>query len=411
MKNIKIIFAIFIICSVQILAQGGSNYSIFGIGDIHNNIGARYEAMGGTSIAVPSIYNINTKNPALWTYVQNTRIQAGYNYNLRHIEQGDNKMYQSNASVNQFLGIFAIDTAKGISASFGILPYSSVNYYIKKNERIKNANFDIYGESMYEGSGGVSQAYLGAAANIFRNLKVGLSVSAFFGKLNQNINTIFYDYINQTLINRRSTIVRGSSLKAGIIFEPVKNLLIGAVYDKTLAFHNEIEVFYDGSYNYVKNDSTYSMFYDYKLPDVFGAGVSYQINNYLIAADFSMQDFTNFGLNKTNKFEYRNSYNASIGLSRIGEGGFRKTIFDKTTYNLGMGYRQLYYKVFGQDINEYYGSVGFDVPVSYYFWLNTGFTFGVRGVNTNGAIKETFGRLNVNISLGETWFRPYKEEY
>lgn len=410
MRKQYLIIALFVLTNIQIFAQGGSNYSIFGVGDIHNNLSARYEAIGGTSIAIPSIYAINLKNPAQWANVQNTRIQAGYNYNLRNIEQGSYNMYQSNASVNQILGIFAIDTSKGIAASFGIVPYSSINYLVKKHEIIKNNNFDIAGESLYQGSGGISQVFLGLSSDIFKWLKVGLSFSSYFGKSNQSINTVFYDYVNQNQINRKSTINRGFSLKGGLVVEPIKNLYFGLIYDKVLSTKNETEIYFDGTYNYVKNDSTYSYSIDAKLPDTYGIGIGYQLNEYIFGADLTMQDFSNFILNKNDKFEYRNSFTASAGISRIGSGGFRKTFFDKVTYNLGIGYKQLYYKVLGQDINEYYGSVGIDIPVSNYFWINSAFTFGVRGVTANNAIKETFGRLNINVSIGETWFRPFSDE-
>ncbi len=410
MRKINLIIAFFILANIQLFAQGGSNYSIFGVGDIQNSHSARFEAIGGTSIAIPSPYAINLKNPAQWANVMTTRIQAGYNYNLRNIEQGIDNMYQSNAAVNQIMGIFAIDTSKGIAASFGVVPYSSVNYLVKKHERISDNNFDIAGESLYQGSGGISQAFLGLSTKIFNWFKVGLSFSTFFGKSNQSINTVFYDYINQNQINRKSTINRGFLLKGGLVLEPIKNLYFGFIYDKVLSTKSETEIYFDGTYNYVTNDSTHSYTLDAKLPDSYGVGIGYQLNEYIFGADFTMQDFSNFTLNKNDKFEYRNSFNASAGISRIGQGGFRKTFFDKVTYNLGVGYKQLYYKVFGQDINEYYGSFGLDIPVSNYFWINTAFTFGVRGVNENNAIKETFGRLNVNLSIGETWFKPFSDE-
>ena len=411
MRKTIIIFALFVASIAHSFAQGGSNYSIFGIGDIQQSVVARYESLAGTSIAIPSEYAINPRNPALWANVKNTRIQAGYNYNLRHIEQGLGTMFQSNATVNHILGIFSIDTSLGLSAAFGILPYSSVNYLIKKQERIFNEDFNIYGESTYEGNGGVSQGFLGASVKPLNWLQLGLSINTFFGRLNQNINTIFFDYKNQNQTNRRSTIIRGNSVKAGMTLQPFNNFNIGLFYDKVLNYRNEIEIAFDGSDNYVKNDTSYSQFYEHKLPDTYGVGVSYQMDNYLIGADISMQDFTNFQLNKTDRFVYTNSYSASLGLSRIGQGGFRRNIFDKTTYNFGLGYKQLYYKVFGQDIKEYYASVGFDVPVTPVFWINSAFTFGVRGVNQNNAIKETFFKLNVNLSIGETWFQRFIEEY
>lgn len=412
MRKIAVILALFANFSLM-FAQGGSNYSVFGIGDIHTNLVARYESVGGTSIAFPSNYAINTRNPAMWADVQTTRIQAGYNYNLRQVLDANEDVIQSNASANHIMGLLAIDTAKGISVSFGIMPYSSVNYLVKKLEFIDTDGFNIRGESKYQGAGGVSQAYLGVSYSPFDFVKLGFSAAGFFGNLYQNISTVFYDYVNQNQVNRRSTIIRGSLLKSGVVLSPFKNFNLGFYYDVMPSYRNEVQIFFDGTdeKNYVKNDSTRIEFVNTKLPDAFGVGFSYQYNNLVFGGDFSMQDFTNFELNKTDRFDYTNSFSASVGFSRLGVGGFRKTIFDKTTYNIGAGMKKLYYKVFGEDINEYYVSVGADIPVAGNFMINSSFTFGKRGLVKGQLLQENFFKLNMSFSLGETWFQRFKDDY
>ncbi len=410
MKLLKLLTA-FVCLSSLALAQGGSNYSMYGIGDIYNNLGARYEGMGGVGIAIPSATAINLKNPAMWSFVETTRIQAGYHYNQRHLESGEYKLNQSNASVNQVLTIFSIDTAKGISVSFGILPYSSVNYYIKKVNEIKNDEFDYYSESLYQGSGGVSTAYIGGTSKITDNFRLGLQANVFFGTMKHHIRTLSYDGINQEQISQRSEIISGSALRAGLFYEPIKNLYVGAFYEKNLKFKTETEIFYDGQLNSVKNDSTYSLFYDLEFPDSYGLGLAYQTGKFLFGGELSVQDFSNFKLDKNAQVKYKNSMSMALGCSRLGSTGLRANFLDKITYNFGVGYKQLYYNVNNQDINEYYGSIGFDIPVVGTTLINSAFTFGVRGKNSGNNISETFFRMNINLSLGETWFKPFKQEY
>ena len=82
----------------------------------------------------------------------------------------------------------------------------------------------------------------------------------------------------------------------------------------------------------------------------------------------------------------------ALGCSRLGNTSARAEFFDKITYNFGVGYKQLYYNVNNTDVNEYYGSLGFDIPVVGTTLINTAFTFGVRGENSGKNISETFSQ-------------------
>lgn len=402
-------FAMFAVAPA--FAQGGSNYSMYGIGDIHNNLSARYEGMGGVSIAVPSEYGINLKNPAMWSFVETTRIQAGYHYNQRRAEYGDDLIDQSNAGVNQILGLFAIDSARGIAVSFGVLPYSSINYYIQKNDQYIDDQFDFYGESIYTGSGGITEGYIGLSSEITNNFRLGLQADIFFGTMSQATRTLFYDGINQEQTNDRDDQVSGSGLKFGFSYEPVKNLFVGAYYEKILKLNIDSKISYDGQLNSVTNDSTYTRKYELDLPDSYGVGIALKTGKFLIAADYSCQDFSNFKNEANSLAEFKNSQTLAVGLSRFGSKSYRADFFDKITYNFGLGYKQLYYSVKGEDINEIFASVGFDWNTVGSMMVNLAFTGGIRGKNSDGLLKETFLRMNVNISLGETWFKPFKPDY
>lgn len=90
---IRVIFCI--LCSAflsnQVIQaqQGGSNYSIFGIGDIRQSMGAYYDGLGGTQYAVPSFHAVNIANPAMWSESKLTRLQIGFRFTQTAIEQQD----------------------------------------------------------------------------------------------------------------------------------------------------------------------------------------------------------------------------------------------------------------------------------------------------------------------------------
>lgn len=408
----KIIFIILLLTVFsELYSQGGSNYSNYGLGDIHYNLGARYEAMGGVSTAIPSVYAINLKNPALWSEVLSTRLQAGYTFNQRMIENSNNdKLYQNNATINQILAIFSIDTAKGISASFGLLPFSSVNYMVNTKAEYNENGYEVNIINEHQGSGGVSTAYLGAAWRVLPNLSIGLSGNVYFGNIEKKVNSyIEGTYSYEPIFVKRDN-AKGSGLKYGIFYQPIENLYLGFSFEQILNFDFERSIDYVNSY-YGSIDSTDTYTIEAKMPNTFNVGIGYRTGMFLFGAEYSNSDFSNFNFEGAGNVKFKNSSTLALGMSRFGNSSYRATFFDRLTYNFGFGYKQLYYQVNGQDINEIYGSFGFDIPVSGLAMINSAFTIGVRGTTDNSLLKETFGRMNINISLGEIWFKPFKIDY
>lgn len=412
MKILKYILSIVILSNIA-FAQGGSNYSMYGVGDVYDNLGASYEAMGGIGIAVPSATSINLKNPAMWSFVKSTRLQVGYHFNQRIITDSiDNVLYQNNGGVNEILGIFALDTSKGLSISFGLVPYSSVNYMINKNLSIPFGE-DTYqnGITEYRGSGGVSTIYLGGSVGLFDWLKIGVAGNAFLGKITHSIqNKMENDYAYDDNIYSRVDNIRGGSIKAGLFIEPIENLYIGFSMDKVFESRTtttETYLYYNDSLP----DVSYKNYSDINLPDVYSFGLSYNWGKVVFGTELTLKNFKDLSLYKNESVVFKNTKQIAFGLSRIGNTNYRASFWDKTTYNLGFGYKELYYDIKNNNINEIYGSFGFDMPFVGFAMLNTAFTFGVRGKAENSLPKEVFGRMNINISLGEIWFIPFKQEY
>ena len=126
--NIPFIILFVLISNQVVLPQGGSNYSVFGLGDIIYGQTASSQAMGGAQIAYSSNNTINVLNPALWSKVKTTRIQTGYRFNQNIIDNGYNVLWQNNGAINGFYSLFNFDTTREISAALLLQPLSSVNY-------------------------------------------------------------------------------------------------------------------------------------------------------------------------------------------------------------------------------------------------------------------------------------------
>ena len=97
-----IIAVVIVFSSCMAYAQGGSNYSIFGIGDIRRSVSSAYDGLGGTQIAVTSSYAVNLLNPAAWGALESTRLQGGFRFNQQSISNGSTSADQNNGKLDGF---------------------------------------------------------------------------------------------------------------------------------------------------------------------------------------------------------------------------------------------------------------------------------------------------------------------
>ncbi|MCW3071127.1 MAG: hypothetical protein JWO44_1017 [Bacteroidetes bacterium] len=149
-----------------------SPYSRYGIGDVNNKVFGQGFAMGGTSLAIqndtiPQTFSqfFTNSNPASYTGVQYTTAELGLNYNRMRLQSSDTRKNVNNASFG-YVAI-AFPFKRWWAGSFGLIPYSSVGYNVIDDQEIPNVGTVDY---TYEGSGGVSQAYIGTALKPFYGL-------------------------------------------------------------------------------------------------------------------------------------------------------------------------------------------------------------------------------------------------
>ncbi|MGA2298263.1 MAG: hypothetical protein ABSG15_12015 [FCB group bacterium] len=393
-------------------AQGGSNYSLFGIGDFQTSINANYDGLAGTSIAEPSDHEINLTNPALWSKVTTTRLSAGYRFNQNSLTTNNQTLWQNNGSIDGVLGLFSIDTTLGLTASFGIYPYTHVNYLIRTPVKVMLDDLEVDGDTYYQGKGGLSLAYIGGSINILKNLSVGASIFALFGTIQTSMTTNIYGADYYVSSSELSDNFSGYGYRVGLYYSLFDDVNFGAFIaghpSLTASRSSDYASGYPGTTDTIISYSDISI----NLPTSMGLGLSYKLGNFMFGGDYSTQDFSNFSYNPGPKTEYRKSSQMSFGMSILGSKRLGASLAEKINYNFGFGYRQLYYIINGIDINETYASFGMNIPLvtlgtSY---LDAAITIGSRGTQNNGLIKEMFGRLTIDMSIGEVWFKPYKRD-
>jgi len=388
--------------------QGGSNYSIFGIGDIRQSIGAYYDGIGGTQYAVPSFHAVNIANPAMWSDSKLTRLQIGFRFTQTAIEQQDLSASQNFGKLDGIAATFQVDTAMGITISGGIYPFSVVQYSVLTPVQAGISGLtDLSGGALNYGRGGVSAAFIGSSWKPVQGISIGVAAMRLFGNISKVIQTELYTqpFIS---VQQRTDRFFGSGFKLGIAANPVKGLTLGV----GASIYSDLE--YDSDFRQstlntggVAYDTIFMQTGMTTLPMQLGFGVSYISGRWMVASDVEMQDLSAIAYSQ-GKSVFRSGRRISIGCSRLRSYQLGTDYIDKVQFNFGAGWNQLYYSVNGIDIDEYYGSFGMQLPIAGSAMIDLALQGGMRG-NTE-LVRELFLRCGFSVSAGEVWFKPFIRE-
>lgn len=409
MRMNKIIALIFFISfNITLLAQGGSNYSIFGIGELDHVNGAKYDALGGTSIAFPHKTGINLKNPAMWSENTDTRIQLGYKFNQSLVSNDSQNLYQNNGGLDGLLTVFNLDTAMGASVSMGFYSYTNVNSFIANPIQLSKNGESISGVTTHEATGGVTRVYFGFSIKPIPMLSLGAQVFGNTGVIENRIQSSFNENNAFLTYTESKDGIGGSGLRFGLALEPIEDLRFGAYYEPSSSLSIENTLTYGSG---LVNDTSFITNKTYDLPTNLGLGASYLTGKFIFGVDYQTSDYTNFKYNTYSTVEYSSFNSYSFGIQRLGNDSPNAKGLDTWGYSVGANYKNHYYKINGIAINEFSGSFGFTIPIKGTAELDLALALGQRGTTTNGLINETFGKLSVNISIGDTWFQPFNRTY
>ncbi len=407
----KIIFAaiIFILLKISGYAQGGANYTIFGIGELNTVGNAAFEGLAGTSIAFPDENAINFRNPAMWSTITSTRINVGYRFNQSLAFSDLASSFQNHGALTGMSTLFMIDTSLGLAASLGIMPYSNVNYLIATP--IEETINDIYlkGRTIYQGKGGISMIYFGGASNITKYASVGVSIFSTFGKVASLRKTEYFgDPYAFAYTSARNDFFSGFGYKLGLSVKPTDGLILGMFFENYPTMDVETDIVYTST---LLPDTSVRRNNSHTVPNNIGFGASYRMGKFTFGVDYSMQDFSDFDYNVLSNSKYKTGSIISIGINRLGNKSINAPLSDKTSYKFGAYYKQHYFSVNENDISEVGFALGFQIPWSGTFISDIAILGGYRGTQNDGLIREYFGRLSVDISIGETWFKPFRRDY
>jgi hypothetical protein len=464
MHSVKLTMAKFYIvlivaCGLQMsaFAQENSPYSRYGLGDLTPNHNVFTRGMGGISAGVADFnyYNpyapsadpkliftnnksINFTNPASLSTIQSTIFDIGTEIDYRILKSTSpaKKFTSANTYVSYLQLAFPLTTPKmskkGMSwaMSMGLKPVSKINYKIEKNERL--TGIDSL-KTLYEGSGGVNQAFLGTGLKI-KNFSIGINAGYMFGSKNSSTqltfinDSVFYYMSNSATKTTFGSFFINGGMQYDIALKKVgknvvQNLRIG-VYgnlQQNIKANSDITretIFFDGNGGYFRLDSVYEegVKGNIKYPAMVGVGFAYQDAQWMYGADFEYGNWNNYRyLGQTDQVQNNWTIRAGGQYYPYKTGTPAGKYFRFVKYRAGIYYGSDYINV-NKNRPEYGFTLGTGMPLTSlkrpnqyreFVVLNTALEFGSRG-NKQTNVRESLVRFSIGVSMNGSWFQKRK---
>ena len=415
---IKNLFLLLIVCfaiNSSINAQSGttSPYSRFGIGDLKSVGSVRSAAMGNTGIGVRNSKRINLMNPVANAAIDSMSFLFDIGVDSKFSRYETNKISEDNYSYSVKYVALAFPVTRWWSVNANLKPYSEVGYEVTQ----AGSGSDEGSSYLYQGSGGINSVSLGNSFNLF-GVSFGANLNYYFGS---------YSFIKQSTLNLSNTYTTEEQYEQrvkdvcfdfgaqyNLKLKDKMDFTIGAIYRAPIKLggtkdHNLYKA--TTSTNPVKY-LVYNESNDYglKLPKKIGFGVSLRKKDkFLIAADYSTEDWENEEFISSNIAKFGKTSNISLGGEYTPDRYAIRGALKRISYRAGFRMSDTYLEVKGEKIKEMGFTFGFGIPLRRSFsTLNIGCEIGQKGTLDSGLIKENYFKFSVGVSLFENWFRKLK---
>jgi hypothetical protein len=437
-------------------AQENSPYSRYGLGDVVPSQNIVNRAMGGIAAGVSDDQSVNFVNPASYgnfnykpaalaklysTIPSITIFDFGFEVDSRTLKQLEpSAKYNATNLIISYVQLgLPIRLKKAnkrgvfLGLNFGLRPVSRINYKILNIER--QAGIDSIG-TLYEGSGGVNEAQIGAGLRI-KNFNIGFNTGYRFGNKNYSTKLTFLNDSTYHYSSNSSSKTNFGSLfftvgsqyefqfkrKEGDLFKTaVLRLGAYASLSQQMSGTNEIlreTIGYDDAGGTYRIDSVYRQTQDGKVqyPSTWGAGFTFQdfTAHWKVGADYEKTNWSNYRFfGQTDKVQNTWKIRAGAEFFPADVRTAVKKYFSFVKYRAGFYYGPNYVNL-GTNMPELAFSVGAGFPLKlrngFYenqrSYLNTAIEFGSRG-NKNSNLRESFLRISIGLSLSDLWFNRSK---
>ena len=402
--------------------SGGSAYSILGIGDLRYVPGVRGDGMGYAGIALATPDYINGLNPAGWSRINRTRLEANLLYEGFQSTDGLRSRFLARADFNGALLAVPISQTYGIVMVAGFTPYSNVNYNTYTPGLYQTATDTMNYTIDHIGTGGITKGQFGLSYAPSQDLSFGFSIDYLFGSVD-NVTTLTPTAAayaggrsTQTVKSNGLTLTLGGLYSGfGTFSKALQPLSVGFVITSRGILHttrqNTFQFIQDGAETVAERDTTPEVTGKMSIPLAYAIGVAYRLGpRYVLAADYYAQAWGSAEVDGATPYGIRNMYRIGVGGERIPSKEFSATWPERIAYRLGAYYHSTYYFINDNPINEWGVTAGLGLPLSGETRLNVAAEYGGRGILTNSLIKDKILRLSFSLNISELWFVRYEED-
>ena len=389
-------------CSAATAQIVTTPYSKMGYGMLNDNVSSIQRSMGGVGYAMKGGRIINVMNPASYADVDSLTFLWDVGIDLTNLwsKENDNKGYNFGAGLDYLTGHFRV--TKGLGASFGLVPYSSVGYSY-------GGTLDNGSESR-TGSGGLNQLYVGAGYTPLKNLSVGFNFSYLFGTTS---NTTLISSSSTSYFSRNMK-VRDWNVQVGLQYSlPIKGrdlLTVGATYQPKKSFHGHAwGTSYDSQDSKMDTVGYTSMSGNYEQPTSIGIGLSYNVNRKLtIEADYTIQQWSDakylpIGGFEPETMQFDDRWKVALGLQYTPNR--RGSFVGAMSFRAGAFYNHDYLNFNGNNVRDYGVSLGVGLPApGSKTTVNLGVEWRHRETSPMTLITENYLNITLGVNFNELWF-------
>ncbi len=381
-----------------------SPYSRFGYGLMSEQANTVQRSMGGVGYAMNSGRQINFMNPASYAAMDSLTFLFDMGLDIKSLSSTENSQKGSYTTGGLDYITLQVPLTKWLGASAGLIPYSEVGYEFTENI--------ADGSNARNGSGTVSEFYLGFGARPFKGFSIGFNFSYLFGNLIND--TYIYTQSSSTSLFERVIDIRDCNVRFGAQYHaPVakdQTIGIGLVFSPKKSFHGKT---YGIKYD-ISADAAPDTIGSMKLSGnaekaaLFGAGISYTWQNrLLVEADFTYEPWKNVKFATIPGFDTAGNFN---NLTRFAIGAQyihrpRGSWVQRLQYRIGAHYCNDYIKVGDNSVREKGISLGVGLPTPWSkTMLNLNFEWRNRQASPQPLLKENYFVVSLGINFNQPWF-------
>lgn len=404
-----------------------SPYSMFGLGQVRDKtMNTRLKGMGGVCNAIGDKAMINPGNPASYALIDTLSFLFDAGIYAKSSTFSTSTLSETAACASFDYVSMGFALTNWWKMAFGAQPYSNVGYNIVTkfhDNQVGNC------AELFQGDGGLNQAFWGNAFRIGKHFSVGVNANYVFGD-SKSTTTLAYPDSTYIICSRRSRdiMTRSFMFDYGMMYQGnLSNdltLSLGLTYNQKINLHG-VQTTYirtieaddlenlSTSTEYLIDTIAYSSDKNasYTMPHGFGFGVALQNKNrWKIGADFNWMQWSAFARNGVNE-GLQDAWNVAVGGEFMPSSTSISGYWTRVSYRFGGFYGKTCLNINGNSINKMGVSAGMSLPVPRSLSkVEVGLEVGNCGTKSDNLIKESYINLTVGVSIYERWFlkRKYK---